>query len=115
MNEDRQHGELIAATRELLDNSARDLDAQTVSQLRRARSRAVNRLARFDPVGGWFPSAAVATVTLVVLAVVLWKPATYPGSGSMVEDIEVLSSADTLDIYQDLDFYQWLASDEHKG
>lgn len=97
----------------LLDESARDLDGATLSRLNRARQAAVSQRApRLRQ--RWFVPAGLASACLLVAAVVMWQrpfmtaPAAKNPIGLSGSDADIVSGDDTLEFYQDLEFYAWL-------
>jgi hypothetical protein len=96
----------------LLDASADNLDAATLSRLNRARQAALaQRPGRWRP---WTLGAGLAGAAAAVLAIGIGlhgridAPAAVPLDAS---DIDVLASDDdTLDLSENLDFYAWLQS-----
>ena len=104
--------------KQLLDQSAHELDDATVAHLRAARARAWQR-AEAAPAAPlrrprprwWLPVGSVALAGVAVAVVgVLWfgTPAGIPANG--FEDIELLASQESPDFYAELEFYHWLAS-----
>jgi len=88
-----------------------ELDAATARRLQTARSKALeNRPQRqFVP---WAGGLALASVT--ALAVGLWwqQPQDLLADSSDFEDLELLASTEDMSLYEDLDFYLWLAEQE---
>lgn len=106
--------EFLRRVREGLDAGAGALDAATVMRLHRARAHAIEAAGgRARRVRGWVPAAAAAGV--VVLAVWIgWSGPMHrqtptPAVAARIEASEVLASGANLDLYENLDFYAWLA------
>lgn len=105
--------------RALLETSAHDLDAATVSRLNQARQRALNEAAPRARLWVWPRRLAVAASLLLAVAM-LWPD----GPGSIAptaaptlspEDAELLADGE-LEMTDELEFYAWLdADDEHNG
>ena len=107
--------------RRLLDESAQDLDAATLSRLNRTRQAALAvRSPRHRRAWVWMP-AGLAGACALLLAVGVWHahvPQTAPlapstasvlsGSAVNAADMDLLASGDNLEMMQDLDFYAWL-------
>jgi hypothetical protein len=99
----------------LLDASAEDLDAATLSRLNRARQAALAvRPGRWRP---WTLGAGLAGAAAAMLAIAIGlsgridAPATHAAAPLDASDIDVLASDDdTLDLSENLDFYAWLES-----
>lgn len=106
----------IDQIRQQLDDSARDLDAATLSRLNQARQQAM--LQWRSPVRRVWPWLMLATS--VAFAWMAWLgpaanliPApTTPMALERVEDFELLTEEDGLALYSDLEFYAWLDSQE---
>lgn len=97
-----------------LDEASEQLDYRTQMQLRRARQRALNA-PKSPPLWQRPPVLVLATGLLVaLLAVPLWKtpdnevkPSNVASLG-VLEDLPLLSTEDDLELYQSLEFLQWL-------
>ncbi len=96
-----------------LQQSANAIDADTLARIRQVRARVMqqNEERHFN----WFGvfSGAVATACIMVFSVLLLTghetaPQTLP-----VEDIELVTVLDDLELYENLEFYQWL--DEYES
>jgi hypothetical protein len=107
--------EWTAQAKRLLDDSAQDLDAATLSRLNRARQTALATRAR-RPMQFWFMPAGLASACALLLALAVWQPhhvvgndAPNPSSAAVATDSDD-GTADTPEFYQDLEFYAWLDS-----
>jgi len=102
-----QDQKLIQHVREVLDESVANIDAATLSRIRQARARALAQ--RPTRSTDWFGllSGAVATACVMVFAVIiiLQSPATPT---TAAEDIDLISSSDNLELFEELEFYEWL-------
>ncbi|HEX3895662.1 MAG TPA: DUF3619 family protein [Rudaea sp.] len=124
MNDDDDLPNWTPQAKQALDESAQNLDAATLSRLNRARQRALG-LARPRRMRSWFVPAGLASACAVLLAVaVVWhRPtappnaadpfipgtsAAAPSGGFSASDLDLVSSDDGIEFYQDLDFYAWL-------
>ena len=113
----------VAQAKAVLDQSTDGLDAATLSRLNRARQAA---LAQRSSPRRWFLPAGLVAACLLLLAIFI-LPARLPFSGGAQEfpltaktaassDIDLVSSDDSLEFYQDLEFYAWLdAQDQDLG
>lgn len=95
--------------KQLFDESVDGLDAATLSRLNQARQQALAAstrrmpsLARWAPIGGLATAAAVALL-------LIQSPTTIevPVDAGAVE-FELLLSEDSLDMLEDLEFYEWI-------
>ena len=122
MNDNNDLPNWTAQAKQALDESADNLDAATLSRLNRARQSALE-LARPRRVRSWFVPAGLASACAVLLAIaVVWhRPGptapdpfvpsgavVTPNSGFSAGDLDLVSSDDGIEFYQDLDFYAWL-------
>lgn len=95
--------------RELLD--AREPDAHTVQRLARVRAAALRGESshRARPTLSWRPVAGLAVAASLTLAVVLHVARDEPNADQAVlDDMEVLLAQDDLELYRELEFYEWL-------
>jgi hypothetical protein len=121
MSEEDREKAFLERARALLDGSEEDLDANILSRLRQARTRALQGQERREPRSWhWFPlpaAAGMATALVAILVAVFYitrAPVQEPHKS--IGDLEILASSDQLDLYEDLDFYDWLAKEkEHNG
>jgi hypothetical protein len=99
----------------LLNESLENLDRRTQQRLENVRIQALNSAAQEH--GGFFIPlrwAMVGGFTAIMVAAVgllLWLP-TSPIllPAKHIEDLEIITSGEHIDFYQDLDFYRWLAT-----
>jgi hypothetical protein len=106
----------LDAARRALDEDAASFDAATVSRLNRARQAALDA-ARAPRRARWLlPSAfAAAACGALALAIVprLQAPAEMPPVASASgADFELLATGEELTLYEDLEFYAWLDSQQ---
>lgn len=98
-----------------LDEHEAHLDANTLRDLRLARQQALESLHK--PRRLWQPvalAAAAATVAVVVVSLHVLQPTT-PSTAPGIDDMALLSAGDEFDLYENLDFYQWLELEKHNG
>lgn len=108
----------ISKVKNALDRSADALDAKTRTRLRAVRHEALaqTRVPRVFSPRWLVPAGAVATLTVVAALGLWWMPPTAPPPmAASVEEAELLFATDNLELYQNLDFYKWLAAKERPG
>ena len=112
--------EWTGQARQVLDESAQNLDAATLSRLNRARQRALGQ-AGARKLQPWFLPAGLASACAVLIAVaVVWHTPAHLASpamadanvGTFASDLDMMSSDDGIEFYEDLDFYAWLDAQE---
>lgn len=123
-----EHPAWVCQAKILLDESAQQFDAATLSRLNRARQAALAQ-GRRRILRSWFLPVGLASACALVLAVAVWHvcapapvagsaaratlaaataSATANGSGFNANDLDMVSGDDSLELYQDLEFYAWL-------
>ena len=120
MSEEDREKVFLEKAKAVLDESEEDLDANILSRLRQARNRALHGEEREKPrLRTWFPfpvAAGMATALAAMLVAVVYiarPPSLEPHKS--VGDLEILASTDHLDLYANLDFYDWLSKEKEYG
>ena len=110
-NEDK----LKSNIKQALDDSTDALDASTLSKIRLVRARAVEKVG--NKSFNWFGvlSGALATACVMVFAIMILLKSPTPVQSVPVDDIEMISSSDNLEMFEDLEFYLWLEEHELTG
>ena len=104
---DDKESRFIAAAKAALDRSTQQLDELTIARLHAARRRAIDTRPRrlvWLAAGG----LATAALTATLVAFLLFAPAVAPPVSGL-EQFDLLSDNDDLELYRDLEFYRWLA------
>lgn len=106
----------LDAARRALDEDAASFDAATVSRLNRARQAALDA-ARAPSRTRWLLPAAFAAAACGALALAivprLQAPADIPSAAAASgADFELLATGEELTLYEDLEFYAWLDSQQ---
>ncbi|MFN9731829.1 MAG: DUF3619 domain-containing protein [Pseudomonadota bacterium] len=109
----------IDAARRELDAGVGDLDAVTLGRLTRAR-QAELEAARGRRAPRWlgpaFAAGACAALALVaVLPIMRGNTEIAPPVPAAGADLELLAAADELELYEDLEFYAWLETQQPSG
>lgn len=93
----------------LFDDSVDKLDAATLSTLNQGRHRALEegRSPRAEWMR-WAPAAGVATAVLIGVMVTLPQPGEVEVMPEAMTDMEILLGEDSLEMYEELEFYSWL-------
>ncbi|HKE49801.1 MAG TPA: hypothetical protein VKB52_17175 [Rhodanobacteraceae bacterium] len=95
----------------LLDRSAEDLDAATLSRLNRARQAALDERRRVPRRWIWSAAFAGAAAAVFAVAIGLHRRVDAPAPQALqAGDIDVLTNDDDVDLYENLDFYAWLGA-----
>jgi hypothetical protein len=96
----------------LLQESAESLDGRTRSRLTQARHAALDAIEhrKRNPWIWWGPVSG-ATAAAVIATVLLLSPGRHqvePGGLTVADEIEIVTSEDSLEFYRDVEFYSWL-------
>jgi hypothetical protein len=100
--------------RELFDESVEGVDFATRSRLTQARHAALAELERPRfRLAPWLPAAAAATVAAIAVAVWLPQEQNPEAAVAAVDDFEMLTLGEDLDMLgEDIEFYAWATSVE---
>lgn len=111
---------LLSAAKNTLEDSVNNIDQETLDRLAAMRLRAVQAAASQSKAGGWrainwlVPAGGFITAAVLVASVMLWSAGSVnePAPVAAIEDITILTDSEDLELYKDLEFYQWLAVNE---
>ncbi len=113
---------LLKISKTTLDRAAGELDNATLRDLRRVRREAL--LASQPVASGAAPTwllpmgGLATTATVAVLTVSLWLTPVENGPAVQfppLEDLALLGDAESLEFYENLDFYLWLDDEKEAG
>ncbi|MEM1173821.1 MAG: hypothetical protein AAGA33_00845 [Pseudomonadota bacterium] len=102
--------ELSRKAKQLFDDSVDGLDAATLSRLNRGRQEALASAGRRGSLIRWAPAGGLATAAIVAVVLVQSPTVVDTPPGSTAADFEILLGEDSLDMLEDLEFYDWLDS-----
>ena len=102
--------------RRMLDTSLEDLDPDVCRRLQQARHTALETSTKAH-MPFWQPAAgALLLVSVMLLTVFIWPERQNLPEPVTLADMELITADDSLQLYEDLDFYQWLLeSDRNAG
>lgn len=84
-----------------------DIDGATIARLRQIRRQALTKKASRNLTALLLPAAILATACLV-LALIVYIPEQQPKQKAMIDDLDLITTSDSLDLYEELEFYEWL-------
>ncbi len=120
MKEDEREETFVRSIVRELDDEIDRLPAAVVGRLRDGRVRAIGvpqgRGGRYLIVPRWITAGGFATAAVLLAAVSIW----YGGDRSStqvrnLDELEFASAQEQLELYEDLDFYRWLADQPGQG
>ena len=103
-----------AEAKRLLDDSVHRLDAGLAGGLQRARCEAVRSSNRPRWLR-WKGGLAAASVAFVVLIFFVSRPDVAHQVQPILEDLDVMTSTENVELSEDLEFYDWLADSAAAG
>ncbi len=113
---DRQLEEQVLT---LLDQDVQNLDRDILLRLASARKKALagrGQTRRFRHVRSfrlWLPAAALSmAAAALMLFFAGHDPVTLPQMGPDPVEMDIMASQESLDLFEDLDFYLWLAAEQ---
>ncbi len=118
--------QLIEGIRHRLDEEVDSLDSATLLRLAQARRLALaagprprwRRTIRLStgPAGDWLvPAGALASILATAVALTLMVAEPGNGSARELDDVELLTAGEELELYENLEFYLWLQDREQTG
>lgn len=114
MSDKEGEQKFVDQVRRVLDRSVDELDGAMRARL--ARARAMAQAPRARHAMPWWPVTGLAIAAGVgALAWVLWFAAPAPTGAPGLENLDLLTAGDSLELYSDLEFYSWLAGVQDAG
>ncbi len=118
MKDQDREKQFLSKVKKTLDESTENMDGRTLSLLTQARHKALeNGKSRGFQAPQWVPLSAVG----LTAAVLVWVVATFQFQRTdklfadvTIEDFQIMTSVDSLDFIENIDFYNWLA-EEHEN
>ncbi len=114
MNQDNED-KLTRNIKQTLDDSVASLDGNTLSRIRQIRGQAIDKaIDKTDtPQSNWsiIMSGALATACVMVFAVMILLKSPVSNHAVPLDDLDLISSSESLELYEDLEFYEWLEDD----
>ena len=128
MTETSKGDELMDGIRRRLDADVDALDDATLARLGDARRAALAVAARPAARGRWkprlaghgpgdwmLPAGAFASVVATAVALTLMVGDPGAGIAGEIDDLEMLTAGEEIELYENLEFYLWLQDREHTG
>ena len=110
-----EHDPLVKRIRDELAAGVTDLPPHITARLRESRRQAVARWEKHPwlcAIPRWATIGSLATAATLLVVVGLWHQSPLrPQPNGTVEDLEIVSTQEGLELFEDLEFYRWLAED----
>lgn len=97
--------------RNMLDASLEDLDPDVCRRLQQARHTALETSTKAH-MPFWQPAGALLLVSVMLLIIFIWPERQNLPEPVTLADVELMTADDSLQLYEDLDFYQWLLEND---
>ena len=105
--------EFVAQINEALDASVDRIDAETCQKINSARQRALAQQKPNPFLASNWGKAIFATAVSIFVAVLVVKTQIQTSFEEVdLEDMELMAAKDTLDMYEELEFYTWLVDED---
>lgn len=107
--------ELMMRARTLHSQACASVDAPTLARLTAARRNALATKFTLSHKRIWLPVVGAAAACALTLSLIVWNPGPAPSHANSPQvtqnEAELPPDADAqqIDLYQNLDFYRWLA------
>ncbi len=113
--DDQFERQLAERAKQAFDESVEGLDAATLSRLNRSRQAALASAARPNTQWlRWMPATGVAAAVLLAV-VTIRGPADLDVISAPASDLEILLSEESIEMFEDLEFYSWLTTQDLDG
>ena len=107
--------QLARDAKQAFDRSVDGLDAATLSRLNRGRQAALAEAARPGKEWlRWVPATGLAAA-VVLLFVMQQGPGDVDMISAPASDLEILLGEESIEMYEDLEFYSWLDAQDFDG
>jgi hypothetical protein len=107
--------EFLDKVKNSLDQRIDTLDGETLSRLNRARQTALQQQ-HLPPhaANKWLllPASGIAAALLISSIFMFRSEQITDISGNEFDEIEIIASKDSIELYEQLDFYLWLLEEE---
>ena len=113
-NQNLNDEKLISQVRETLDDSVNRIDAETSQRIIAARQQALTSAPKKFTVPKLLTAAATA-FSILLAVVIVNVQLNKPLESESVEALELIASQDTFELYEELEFYTWLAEEDVTG
>jgi len=105
---------LVKRVKELLDGDMERIPPLALQRMQAARRLALDGTERphfpWLALPRWVTAGGLATVAVALLTVSLWVIVPERTGRSLDHELESLDAQEQLELYEDLEFYRWLAS-----
>jgi hypothetical protein len=107
--------EFVGQAKLVLDRAVGEVDHATALRLQQRRLAALDVRAHRSSWRIW--ASGLTAASLAVLAVLLWmQPAAPPQHAAVsLDDFELVTSVENVELAEDLEFFHWLADDDRAG
>lgn len=111
----KQDERFIARAKQLLDHRVEDLDTATTQRLQHARLQVLDARPDRRWWTVWAGGLAMAAIAVLSLSIWLTQPVHERHHPPLLDDIELITSVENIELAEDLEFYHWLADANTTG
>ena len=110
-----QDREFVAHAKRVLDRTAAGLDQATAMRVQRVRLEASALRPRRAAWLPWASGVAVASLAAVMVFLWLQQPTPQQHTAVPLDDFELVTSEENVELAEDFEFFHWLADDDQAG
>lgn len=105
----------VSRAKRVLDRAVEELHQPAIVRLQRGRLAALERRSRRSFWIAWASGLAVASVAALVVYLWMPQPASQQHAAVSLDDVELVTSVENVELAEDLEFFHWLADDDTTG
>ena len=115
MSKHSSEDDFLQQVTQQLDEAEQSMSSDTLRELRKRRYAALQKISRPRRIWRPLPALAMAmSIAVAIIGVRLLLPE-HSGVSPQVEDLPLLTASDDLELYDQLEFIQWLEFEERAG
>jgi len=112
--------QFLEKVKQNLNVRTENLDEKILYRLNKMRYQALHeekeKKRKMFPAFRWVRAGALSTLGVAIALMLIWVHSHHPTLlFKNPEDFEIVSSQDQMELYEDLDFYKWLAASDSRG
>lgn len=108
--------DFLEFARNRLNQGTENLDPDTKQKLLTMRNRAMDIQENKTWFPQWAPLPVMGLLTATLFIILVYaKPGSVQKLDTGLEDLEILASLDQLELYEELEFYDWLANENYEA
>ena len=107
--------EFVRRAKTVWDRAVDEVDPAVALRLQRGRLAVLASRPHRISWHAWVSGLAVASVAAVALLLWMQQPASLQHAAVPLDDFELVTSVENVELAEDLEFFHWLADDDQAG